>query len=122
MKRCVLLLILFCCIIFSGCEMLKYIRDRVPPPQQTENGIIFRYVAPAASSVHIAGDFNNWADNQSGVVIGENGALHDEDGDGIWEIILDIAPGRYEYKMVVDHDQWYEDPNAWDRNSVIIVY
>ncbi len=30
---------------------------------------------------------------------------------GRWETVLALAPGRYEYKFVVD-DEWIHDPNA----------
>ncbi|MBN1827393.1 MAG: alpha-glucosidase C-terminal domain-containing protein [Candidatus Eisenbacteria bacterium] len=54
-------------------------------------------------SVSVAGEWNDW---NPGADI-----LSDPDGDGVYETTLSLAPGRYEYKFVVD-GQWYPDPNA----------
>ena len=37
--------------------------------------------------------------------------MTDSDGDGIYEHKMDLPPGRYLYKFVVN-GTWYEDPNA----------
>ena len=50
-------------------------------------------------------------------------------GDGIWSIVKELSPGRYEYKFVVDRNSWLEDPNALEtsddgyggKNSILIV-
>ncbi len=66
----------------------------------------------------MAGSFNGWdpeADRMS-------------KKDGVFRIKLNLAPGRYEYKFVVD-GQWYNDPAAatqapnefGDVNSVVQV-
>ncbi len=73
-----------------------------------------------AKAVFLAGEFNNW--NPSGK------AMKDDDGDGTWTAIVDLPPGRYEYKFVVD-GQWLEDPKAKEsapnpfggKNSVVVV-
>lgn len=86
----------------------------------TTTGVPFRLEAPGAGSVFVAGEFNNWSPNQD--------ALRDEDGDGVFETALDLDPGRYAYKFVVDGN-WQEDPNATEstddgfggKNSVIVV-
>jgi Glycogen recognition site of AMP-activated protein kinase len=52
-----------------------------------------RLYAPDATSVQIAGDFNGWS------TTGDRLAAV---GDGWWEIDLDLGPGLYQYKFVVD--------------------
>ncbi len=83
--------------------------------------VIFSYrPAAGASSVYLAGTFNNWSPTAT--------AMSDEDGDGIYEIRLKLEPGNYQYKFVVD-GQWYEDPYSVDyapdgyggKNSVLVV-
>ncbi|MFH1279447.1 MAG: alpha-amylase family glycosyl hydrolase [Candidatus Eisenbacteria bacterium] len=66
--------------------------------------VTFRY-APGkdAEQIFVAGDWNQWDPAAD--------ALTDEDGNGIFEATLDLAPGRHEYKFVVDGD-WVEDPGA----------
>ena len=59
------------------------------------------------------------------------GAMHDDDKDGVWEIIIPLKPGRYLYKFAVDwgirweHDQnnpLGEDDNYGGQNSVLILH
>lgn len=53
--------------------------------------------------VYVAGSFNNW--NAAGI------AMSDNDDDGVWEAELDLPPGTYQYKFVVDGTDWKPDPN-----------
>ncbi len=73
-----------------------------PGPRVMENGIIFTFLSPKATSVCIAGDFNNWSMTSD--------PLFDREGTGIWTILLPLPPGRYEYKFVVDLEKWVADP------------
>jgi len=70
--------------------------------------VTFLHLAPGAGSVFLAGSFNNWSDSQD--------VLTDDDGDGLWEVTLDLADGEYLYKFVVDgtwrHDE--TNPNTAD--------
>ncbi len=61
----------------------------------------FEYVNKEAKEVYIAGDFNNW-DTKKDALTKKNG--------GKWEITLELEPGKYEYKFVVD-GSWTNDPN-----------
>ena len=36
--------------------------------------------------------------------------MTDPDGDGVYTVTIPLAPGRYQYKFVVD-GQWFQDPN-----------
>lgn len=69
----------------------------------TEEGVGFSYSDPNATSVHLAGDFNGW----------DTGAtpMSDPDGDGIWTVMMQLDPGRYEYKFVVNGGTWVADPD-----------
>jgi hypothetical protein len=57
-----------------------------------------------AHTVAIAGDFNDWSPQAN--------FLEDPEGDGIWNGILKLEPGRYEYMFVLDGEKWLPDPNA----------
>jgi 1,4-alpha-glucan branching enzyme len=72
-------------------------RRRVP--------IELRLEAPRAEKVHLAGDFNQWR-------AGDLPLYRDESGK--WRIRLRLAPGRYEYRFIVD-GEWQEDPHALNR-------
>lgn len=63
----------------------------------------FVYVAPRASSVAVAGDFNEWS--------GAGSELRDPDGDGVWTAYLPVHPGLHKYMFLVD-GKWVTDPRA----------
>ena len=81
----------------------------------------FRFEAPNAEEVSLAGTFNGWSTTIN--------PMKDNDKDGVWELTLYLKPGRYEYKFVVNGSKWYEDPKSQDyvpdgfggRNSVVVV-
>lgn len=58
-----------------------------------EKSVPFRCVAPAAKSVFLAGTFNSW--DPTTTAMWPKGAAE-------WYVELDLRPGRYEYKFVVD--------------------
>ncbi len=74
----------------------------------------------AAGAIYLAGTFNDWNSSQD--------AMKDEDGDGVYEITLNLKPASYEYKFVQDGN-WMEDPFASSsvpdpyggKNSVVVV-
>ena len=119
-------------LAFTGCSF-NFIKKRLLPPHEVEGGILFQYDAPSARQVNLAGNFpdNEWLKNGDRVDLmyddGENGDRIA--GDGVWSIIKLLAPGRYEYKFVVDRNSWVKDPNALETiddgyggdNSVLIV-
>lgn len=65
----------------------------------------FVLVAPAANSVAVVGDFNDW--NLSAAT-----PLTREAGDGVWWVTLPLPPGRYRYAYIVDGGTWRSDPDA----------
>lgn len=69
-----------------------------PPLQEVE----FSYGSADAKEVCLAGDFNNWS---------FNGLPLRKDAQGIWRVRLLVAPGRHEYRFIVDGD-WQNDPHA----------
>lgn len=62
----------------------------------------FEYFNPAAHEVSVVGTFNGW---QPGVT-----PMKKQRG-GKWSTGLLLAPGRYEYRFLVD-GQWQDDPMA----------
>lgn len=60
----------------------------------------FECKSEQASAVFLAGSFNDW--NESSMQMGR-------DENGIWNANLELAPGRYEYKFIVD-GQWCCSP------------
>ncbi|OQX89467.1 MAG: hypothetical protein B6D65_02975 [candidate division Zixibacteria bacterium 4484_93] len=127
MKRICVYLLVF---LLSGCAAGRLVKNRLPPPHRVEGGILFQYENKAAHSVNLAGNFNGWCGTKEYHRFDPSiGIMHDDDGDGIWEIIVPLPPGRYQYKFVIDNAaSWVLDPNNPLRgvedgieNSLIIV-
>ena len=125
-------LILIIIFAFTGCS-LTFIKKRLLPPHEIDEGILFQYDAPSARHVNLAGNFpdNEWLKHGDKVDMmyddGKNGDRIAKDG--IWSIVKVLPSGRYEYKFVVDRNTWIEDPNALEsiddgygsKNSVLII-
>ncbi|MFH1507099.1 MAG: glycogen-binding domain-containing protein [Candidatus Omnitrophota bacterium] len=62
----------------------------------------FRFLAPAAKKVSIAGSFNNWKTNKT---------VAKKDTTGFWKAKVSLKPGKYEYKFFVD-GSWISDPKS----------
>jgi 1,4-alpha-glucan branching enzyme len=104
-------------VVAGGCSTLNFIKRRLPPPTQTAEGVQFRFEAPSATVVQLAGSWpeNDWLRGQAQTGSFLVGAMSDDDGDGVWTRTEKMAPGRYQYKYVVDRVQWKEDPNNPNR-------
>lgn len=61
--------------------------------------VVFRFPAPRARRVTLAGEFNGW-DAQA--------LPMEQETDGTWSATVKLRPGTYEYKLVVD-GEWCED-------------
>ena len=82
-----------------------------------ENGTRFRVYAPHASSVSVAGEWNEWSSTANPL----------QEGDyEVWYGQIPEADRYMKYKFVVDGHHWNKDPNSlmvehsgWDSNSII---
>jgi Glycogen recognition site of AMP-activated protein kinase len=63
----------------------------------------FVYVAPQASKVFVAGDFNGWDTTKTPLVRTSS--------PGVWSVTLPLSAGRHIYAFVVD-GSWTVDPSA----------
>jgi hypothetical protein len=64
--------------------------------------VSFALFEPTARRVVLAGTFNDWSTEMTPMTAGS---------DGSWRATLALAPGRYEYKFLVD-GQWLPDTHA----------
>ena len=97
-------------------------RPESKPQEKTketkQKPVEFALNAPQANSVVVAGSFNNWDPKKTAM---------QRDGEK-WKTKIPLAPGRYEYRFVVD-GQWITDPNCKETvrndygstNSVLVV-
>ena len=66
-----------------------------------------------AKRVTLCGEFNGWV---------AGAAPMKQQGDGHWETVVALAPGRYQYKFIVD-GEWIPDPlakeNVWNQHGTL---
>jgi 1,4-alpha-glucan branching enzyme len=62
----------------------------------------FRFSDPSATSVMLVGDFTHWQDK---------GIQMHKGKDGIWTASVQLGPGQYNYRFLVD-GQWRDDPEC----------
>lgn len=80
--------------------------------------VVFRLRAEAAGRVKLVADFAGWEAQPIDLRQEEN---------GVWQITVELPPGRYEYRFLVD-GQWRDDPscpnlesNAFGTNNAVVV-
>lgn len=69
--------------------------------RKTSQGLLFVQPLNGARQLAIAGDFNDWQPELT--------PMNRDDGLGVWQAAVDVPPGRYRYRLVVD-GQWIRDP------------
>ena len=79
----------------------KAIKTSWRGPEYTPKGVLFRFYAPDANRVFLAGTFNNWAPDALPMQKDEN---------GIFSVKIKLHPGTYQYKFVIEGTTWKEDP------------
>ncbi len=96
-------------------EAVKKIRESIGKAAMPQ--IEFAFDAPEAKKVCIAGTFNDWNTKSMPLKKGK---------DGTWRIMVQLSPGRYEYKYFVD-GTWAQDipgaalaPNPFGTNNCVI--
>lgn len=101
-------------------ENLQTWMEKLHGPRQVPEGVMFLLDAPDAREVRVTGEFNNWSREGMG--------MSKDTQDGMWKIVVDVPPGEYEYRFIVD-GVWIRDPNNKDyirnefgqENSLLIV-
>ena len=68
-------------------------------PTNSPSATTFDYFAPDASSVFLCGDFNSWKTDATPL---------NRDATGRWKVSMNLNPGRYEYRFLVD-GEWQND-------------
>ena len=79
--------------------VLRKKKPGVKTPVKRKRAIL-RVEAPHAETVLLMGDFNQWNEKKHPMKKGKN---------GMWEKIIMVPPGRYEYRFLVD-GKWCNDP------------
>lgn len=78
-------------------------KPRVASSTRSQDVLVqFRFDAPQARAVSLAGDFTNWA---PAYALKRSGA-------GVWTIVVPLRPGVHDYSFIVDGEKWIPDPAA----------
>ncbi len=83
----------------SGSSKKTAVKKEKPSVKKTPE-TTFTLQAPEASNVSVAGNFNGW---NPGSIVAK------KDRKGVWSTKVNLPPGTYEYKFVVD-GSWVLDP------------
>ena len=79
----------------------------MPKTRTAKQKVTFFFNAPAAESVLLAGDFTGWQQAPLAMKKDKNGG---------WKKTIPLAPGRYEYRLLVD-GEWRDDPTCPHRQA-----
>jgi len=74
-------------------------KDAVKSPKRKR--VTLTFYSPDARNVALVGDFNNWDYTKT----------LKKDKDGNWKARLELEPGKYEYRYLVD-GEWQNDPQC----------
>lgn len=77
----------------------------MPKQKSAKQKVTFSFLAPAAQTVLLAGDFTGW--QQAPISL-------KRDRTGVWAKTITLPPGRYEYRLLVD-GEWQDDPQCSER-------
>ncbi len=107
----------------SAPEALTEVETPGVEPASAPREIVVHFRDSEASDVRIAGDFNDWVPDK-----GVRSLIESDGSSRIWTKVLQLPPGTYQYRYVVD-GEWREDPDnpavvtssVGARNSVMVV-
>ena len=80
----------------------KKATKKISRKKQNHKKITFKLHSTEAQCVLLAGEFNSWNPDAHPLKRTSN---------GLWKVSINLPPGRYEYRFLVD-GQWQNDPNC----------
>ncbi|MBN2010150.1 hypothetical protein JW960_12465 [candidate division KSB1 bacterium] len=83
-------------------DVHAFVKRTYPTEFQLADSAFRRIYETSIDSAYLAGEFNNWASSAV--------KMTDYDHDGIRTAWVDLNPGEYEYKFVVNGQYWIADP------------
>ena len=86
-------------------------------PEPAEGGLLFRVAARRSAKVYVAGDFNNWANNDGGYVTDASALLRWDEDKQVFQRVLPLTAGTYRFKYVYDGAWMAVDPAVLPRDA-----
>ena len=83
-------------------DIYGFVRRKYPTEFQFSDSTFTKIYESPVDCVSVAGEFNQWS------VIANK--MNDYNNDGIWTAWINLEPGEYEYKIVVNGKHWIADP------------
>jgi glycosidase len=90
-------------LVCAACSMSVARAQAGEVVAETASHTFTLWAAPDVKSVNVAGTFNNWSTSATPLT---------RQIDGSWRVDLRLPYGRYEYKFVLDGQNWTPDPSA----------
>jgi serine protease AprX len=89
-------------VVAQALRETHFLKDEnFAPPRVEDSKIVFHYHNDSATSVFLAGDFNNWKAGETQFT---------KSSDGVWRAEINcLKPGKYRYKFFVGGAFWTED-------------
>ncbi|MCB2154925.1 hypothetical protein KQI84_08555 [bacterium] len=87
------------------------------PPTPVQGGVLFQVKARKSAKVFVAGDFNNWANNDNGYISGSDALLRWDDRKSLFERTFPLTAGMYRFKYVYDGAWMAVDPTILPRDQ-----
>ncbi|PWW31104.1 glycosidase [Cytobacillus oceanisediminis] len=100
--------------LFTGMNPQLSSANTIQSPVVDGNSAAFSYQGEA-QQVRIAGSFTDWKNKAIEMTKGEN---------NIWSKTINLSPGVYEYKFILDDSNWITDPansRTANGNSLLVV-
>jgi len=105
----------------TGSGSVPVLSEPLAPPMMTAGGVRFVMARADATSVALAGSFNNWSASSHLLVRAK--------ADGSWTIVVPLPPGEHTFMYVVDGKEWVSPPLAEDyvddgfgaKNGIVVV-
>ena len=82
---------------------IKVLKSGPKNPEKTDKGLrfVYRLKIQPLNDLFLTGGFNGWTPNDPVYKLSKG-------SDGLWSITVKIDKGRWEYKFVVDGQQFYD--------------
>ena len=90
-----------CCLRGGSNAREESMVEKVATKPETRR-IVLAVKVPRAGDVRVTGDFTRWT---------KQGIRLSHDGNGEWRTVIPLAPGEYQYRLLVD-GEWKDHPEA----------